>query len=120
VEFLVGVFGVRDFDEAIASSNVRDVPSQLFVNPSEQELISLHERAGVFLHMATKPIGVQKAVCTEFPIGIAEAMATGSHILAPISCPSATYINNAGSLYRDIDQAVLAAQRNGRLGPLPG
>ena len=71
-----GISNQHDFNEATASCNVGDVAGQFFVNPSKQELMSLHERAGIFLHMP-KSIVAQGTDRAEFPIAIAEAMATG-------------------------------------------
>ena len=61
--------------------------------------------AGIYLHTAD-PASTNRGTPVGMPISIAEAMATGTYTLVRNLPALASYVGNAGSTYRDIDEAV--------------
>ena len=78
----------------------RDAPGELLVDASPSELLSLRERAGIYLQTAGSE--TDRASAT----GIAEAMATGAYILVPDQATPDAAIGNAGQTYRDVAHAA--------------
>ena len=80
-------------------------PGELMVDVPRERLLPLLEQAGLYLHTALRqdepggaPIGM--------PISIAEAMATGAHLLVREGTPLVDYAGDAGRAYRNADHAV--------------
>jgi len=79
-------------------------PVELHVNVPTEDVAALMSRAGIYLHThgLVTPYGM--------PVSIAEAMATGAHVIGR-RCPGAeAYLGDAGALYRDQDEAVRLLQ----------
>jgi glycosyltransferase involved in cell wall biosynthesis len=92
-------------EELVAHWRQVGAPGELLVDVPRDELVSLIERAGIFLHTAAladqgdaSPIGL--------PTAIAEAMATGGHILVRDRGPLVEYVGDAGRAYRDVNHAA--------------
>jgi glycosyltransferase involved in cell wall biosynthesis len=80
-------------------------PGELMVDVPRERLAPLVEQAGLYLHTALLPSEPGGAPIG-MPISIAEAMATGAHILVREGTPLIGYVGDAGSGYRDTDHAV--------------
>ena len=96
---------VDQFDWLVEKHRTSGSPAELKLNVPRSEVAALMAQAGIYVHTAVPP-GVEWATPIGMPISIAEAMATGSHVLVRNLPPLAKYIGNAGSVYRDIDDAT--------------
>ena len=76
----------------------------LFDVPREQ-IVPLVERAGLYLHTTNLP-GTRDAAPVGMPISIAEAMATGAHVLVRDLPALTAYVGDAGRAYRDAAHAA--------------
>ncbi|MFI5400247.1 MAG: hypothetical protein ACHQZQ_04240 [SAR324 cluster bacterium] len=80
-------------------------PGELLLDVPRRDIIPMVERAGIYLHTQTppessefRPIGM--------PISIAEAMATGAHVLVRNVPCLVDYVGEAGRAYGDGEQAA--------------
>ena len=80
-------------------------PGELLVDVPRERLVPLLARAGLYLHTALLP-GEPGGTPIGMPISIAEAMATGAHLLVRDGTPLVDYVGEAGRGYRDTDHAV--------------
>lgn len=80
-------------------------PAELMIDVPREQIAPLVARAGLYLHTACAP-GEPYATPIGNPISIAEAMATGAHVLVRDLPPLVNYVGAAGSVYRDLDHAV--------------
>lgn len=73
---------------------------EIKVDVQHEEMSELMRRAGIYLHTTdpNEPFGM--------PISISEAMATGSYIIGRQLPASASYIGEAGKLYRTPEEAA--------------
>jgi glycosyltransferase involved in cell wall biosynthesis len=63
------------------------------------------ERAGIYVHTAKLP-GAEHGTPIGMPMSIAEAMATGAYVLVRDIPELRGYVGDAGTTYRDLDQAA--------------
>lgn len=80
-------------------------PADLRFDVPRDEMAALMGQAGTYLHTLPLP-GAEGGAPIGMPISIAEAMATGAHVLARDTPELAAYVGDAGSLYRDSDHAA--------------
>ncbi len=80
-------------------------PAELMVDVPRDRLLPLVERAALYLHTVTPP-DRQDATPIGMPISIAEAMATGAHVLVRDLPPLISYVGPAGSGYRNAEHAA--------------
>jgi glycosyltransferase involved in cell wall biosynthesis len=87
-------------DEVIKMNERMGNPVEIRVDLQHEEMSELMRRAGIYLHTADpkEPFGM--------PISISEAMATGSYLIGLNHPPSASYIGEAGKLYRTPEEAA--------------
>ena len=114
--FVLAVPGARESDAEVARLlahwRARGAPGEILIDPPRAQVVALHERAGIYLHTGvTDPNSARLGM----PISIAEAMATGAHILVPDCNPWADQIGGAGRPYRDTDQAASLLREIGKL-----
>lgn len=101
-------------EELVAHWRQVGAPGELLVDVPRDELVSLIERAGIFLHTAA-PAGKGDASPIGMPTSIAEAMATGGHILVRRDRgPLVEYVGDAGRAYRDMDHAAALIRASAR------
>jgi len=107
--FVLAVPGIPESDAAAAGLLVRwrerGAPGQLFIDPPRAQLVSLYERAGIYLHADVPADGEDRSLIA-MPIAIAEAMATGAHLLVPQVGPLVEQTGDAGRPYRNMAQAA--------------
>jgi glycosyltransferase involved in cell wall biosynthesis len=107
--FVLAVPGVREGDAAVAGLlarwRERGEPGQVLIDPSRTQMVSLYERAGIYLH-ADVPADGEGGSLIAMPIAIAEAMATGAHILVPHVGPLVEQAGEAGRPYWSTAQAA--------------
>jgi len=75
------------------------------IDVPREEIATLVAKAGIYLHTARAP-AEERAAPIGMPISIAEAMATGAHVLVRDLPPLVGYVANAGTPYRDLDHAA--------------
>ena len=86
---------------------------KVMVDVQREEMVGVMQRAGIYVHTA-RPPAAEFGMPIGMPISIAEAMATGAHVLVPDLPELRAYVGNAGSTYRDVDEAadIIAATEN--------
>jgi glycosyltransferase involved in cell wall biosynthesis len=94
-----------DVEEMVAHWRQVGTPGELLVGVPRDELVSLIERAGLYLHTVA-PADQGDASPIGMPTSIAEAMATGGHILVRDRGALVEYVGDAGRAYRDMDHAA--------------
>lgn len=92
-------------DELTALWKAHGSPGELLIDVPRDELARLVEQAGLYLHTARLP-GEAGGTPIGMPISIAEAMATGAHVLVRAATPLVAYAGEAGRAYRDAGHAV--------------
>ncbi len=103
---VVTVRGRETFAQELAETwRSSDSHVDLMIDVPRDELLPLVERAGIYLHTATPP-GQPEATPIGMPISIAEAMATGAHVLARDLPQLTAYVGDAGRAYRDAAHAA--------------
>jgi len=100
-------------EELVALWRQVGAPGELLVDVPRDELVSLIERAGIYLHTAA-PADQGDASPIGMPTSIAEAMATGGHILVRDRGPLVEYVGDAGRAYRDMDHAAALIRASAR------
>jgi len=92
-------------DKLVKTWKESNTPAELMINIPRDELAPLVHRAGFYLHTMTPsdhpggtPIGM--------PISIAEAMATGAHLLVRNVPPLNSYYGEVGSVYNNAKHAA--------------
>jgi Glycosyl transferase family 2 len=80
-------------------------PCELMFDVQHEDLVPLVEQAGIYLH-TVKPPGTEHATPIGMPVSIAEAMATGAHVLVRDLPELGAYVAEAGTIYRDADHAA--------------
>lgn len=80
-------------------------PVELHFDMPRAEVAELMGEAGLYLHTIHPP-GAKLGAPTGMPISIAEAMATGAHVLVRDIPALVDYVGDAGSVYRDLDHAA--------------
>ncbi|WP_424811863.1 glycosyltransferase [Roseococcus sp. YIM B11640] len=78
--------------------------AEIMMDVPREQVASLMGRAGLYLHTALPP-GVPDATPIGAPISIAEAMATGAHVLFRNLPPFAEYVGEAGAGYSHAGEA---------------
>jgi hypothetical protein len=104
--FVLAVAGARESDNQIAELLARWralANGEILIDPPRAQVVALHGGAGIYLHTG---ITEDNSSRPGMPISIAEAMATGAHILLPDRNPWAGQIGDAGRAYRNTDQAA--------------
>jgi len=79
--------------------------AELMLNVPRDQLAPLVHRAGFYLHTMTPP-NMQGGTPIGMPISIAEAMATGCHVLVRDVAPLNSYFGPVGSVYRNAEHAA--------------
>ena len=64
------------------------------------------EQAGIYVHTA-KPPETEYGTPIGMPVSIAEAMATGAHVLVRDIPELRAYVGDAGATYRDGEEAAV-------------
>jgi hypothetical protein len=77
-------------------------PAELLIDPPRAALARLFAAAGLYVHSA--PAGGPPRAGG--PVSLAEAMATGAHVLARKAAPYAAFVSDAGALYTDVEEAA--------------
>jgi hypothetical protein len=107
--FVLAVPGVPETDAAaaglLARWRERGAPGRLLFDPPRAEMVSLYEHAGIYLHAGVPADGEDRSGIPT-PIAIAQAMATGAHILVPQVSPLVEQAGDAGRPYRNMAQAA--------------
>lgn len=80
-------------------------PAELMFDVPREDLVTLIAQAGIYLHTA-RPPGTEHATPIGIPISIAEAMATGAHVLVRDIPELRAFVGNAGTTYRDVEHAT--------------
>jgi glycosyltransferase involved in cell wall biosynthesis len=80
-------------------------PAELRLDLPLDEAAALVARAGLYVHTAVPP-GEPGHSPIGMPISIAEAMATGAHVLVRDLPALRAYVGEAGTCYRDLDHAT--------------
>jgi glycosyltransferase involved in cell wall biosynthesis len=91
-------------DEVLAARKELGSPAEVVVNLTHEESAELVRSAGIYLHTFSfdEPFGM--------PISIAEAMATGAHVLARGGPGVAEYLGPCGASYGSPDEAARLIQ----------
>jgi glycosyltransferase involved in cell wall biosynthesis len=98
---LVRCNGMEEFvDTLIEENRSLGDPVDLRVNVPHEEMATLMQEAGIYLH--THSPGSRFGM----PVSIGEAMATGAYVIGRRCTGSEAYIGDAGDLYDDEDQAA--------------
>jgi hypothetical protein len=99
---VLAVPGIPQSDTAglLAQWRERGTAGQILIDPPRAQLVSLYERAGVYLQAGAR------ADRFDASIAIAQAMATGAHILIPSIGPWVEQAGDAGRTYWNIAQAA--------------
>jgi hypothetical protein len=92
-------------DELIKTWKQSNSPAELMLNVPRDKLAPLVHRAGFHLHTMTPP-GQHGWTPIGMPISIAEAMATGSHVLVRNVPPLNSYFGHVGSVYNNAEHAA--------------
>jgi glycosyltransferase involved in cell wall biosynthesis len=80
-------------------------PAEILVDVPHEEMANWFARAGIYVHTSAPP-GRKRGATIGQPISIAEAMATGCHVLVRDLPPLRDYIGDAGATYSDLDEAA--------------
>jgi len=80
-------------------------PVELRFDVPRGQIAALMARAGIYLHTANPP-DVPPGTPIGMPISIAEAMATGAHVLVRDVPELAAYVGDVGAVYRDAAHAA--------------
>ena len=101
-QFVLALPGIPECDAAglFARWRERGAPGQILVDPPRAQLVSLYGRAGIYFDAGGQ------ADRTDASIAIAQAMATGAHILVPQIGPWAEQAGDAGRSYWNMAQAA--------------
>ena len=101
-QLVLAVPGIPQSDTAglLAQWRERGTAGQILIDPPRAQLVSLYERAGVYLQAGAR------ADRFDASIAIAQAMATGAHILIPSIGPWVEQAGDAGRTYWNIAQAA--------------
>lgn len=91
--------------ELLALRREMESPAEIRVNVSHDEVGRLMGQAGIYLHTLAAP-GEPDATPVGQPISIAEAMASGCHVLVRDLPPLRAYVGQAGATYRNLDEAA--------------
>jgi glycosyltransferase involved in cell wall biosynthesis len=85
-------------------------PVELHINMKHEEVLALTQQAGIYLHTALPPDG-PLGTPLGMPISIAEAMASGCHVITRNFPDFCAYTGEAGAAYGNIDdaEALIAA-----------
>ncbi len=95
----------RYVDELRSMRRDLNSPAELLFDVPHEDLAALVAQAGIYVHTA-KPPGTRHATPIGMPISIAEAMATGAHVLVGDIAELRAYVGDAGTAYRDLDHAA--------------
>ncbi len=85
-------------------------PCELMFDVPREEIAKLVGQAGIYLHTLHPP-GHPKGTAIGMPVSIAEAMATGAHVLFRDLPELRGYVEDAGTPYTDMDSAAEAVAR---------
>lgn len=80
-------------------------PAEIAFDLPQGDAAALVAQAGLYLHTAKLP-GSAGATPIGMPISIAEAMATGAHVLVPETAELVAYAGEAGSPYHGLEHAA--------------
>jgi glycosyltransferase involved in cell wall biosynthesis len=80
-------------------------PCELLLDVAKEDIALLMEKAGIYVHTA-RPPGTEHATPIGMPISIAEAMATGAHVLVRDLPELRDQVGDAGTTYRDMEHAA--------------
>lgn len=89
-------------------------PCELMIDVPREQVADLVSRAAFYLH-TLQPPGQPGATPIGMPVSIAEAMATGAHVLVRDEPALTAYAGDAGSAYRDLDGAADILRRSTQL-----
>lgn len=113
-EFIIalGVCNCKEayIQELLQLAKTINSPAKVMVNVPRDEVARLTKEAGIYLH-TVNALGTDHATPLGMPISISEAMATGAYILARNVDVMARYIEDAGALYNDMDEAISCIER---------
>ena len=92
-------------DEIVKMNEAMGSPIEIRINLQHEEVAQLMRRAGIYMHTtgAVEPFGM--------PVSIAEALATGSYVLARRLPESEAYLERAGALYENAEEAATFIRR---------
>lgn len=103
---LVRCTGMEHYvEEVIAYAEKIGSPAKIYINLSREEAAKIVQDAGIYLH-TTAPIGDPYFYPVGMPISIAEAMATGSYVIARKLEEIEHYVGDAGKFYDSIASAA--------------
>jgi glycosyltransferase involved in cell wall biosynthesis len=92
-------------DELVKTWQSSKTSAELMLNVPREKLAPLVHRAGFYLHTIT-PSDQRGGTPIGMPISIAEAMATGAHVLVRDVAPLNSYFGGVGSVYRNAKHAA--------------
>jgi len=92
-------------DKLVKTWKESNSPAEMMFNIPRDQLLPLVHRAGFYLHTMTPP-DHPGGTPIGMPISIAEAMATGAHILVRNVAPLNSYFGGVGSVYNDAKHAA--------------
>ncbi len=81
-----------------------NAPVEVRFDVPREEIAALMGRTGIHLHTACPP-GAPHATPLGMPVSIAEGMATGAYTLARNTPEFRDYLDGAGAVYNDLDEA---------------
>ena len=103
-KFVLALVKCNEFDsyadELISLASKLNSPVEIKINLSHKSVANLISDAGIYLHTLDS-----KIIPTGMPISIAEAMATGSYIVASNDTSIKNFIGEAGGFYDDLADA---------------
>jgi glycosyltransferase involved in cell wall biosynthesis len=82
-----------------------DSPVELLFDLPRDVVAELVAQAAIYVHTIHPP-GMEFGAPIGMPISIAEAMATGAHVLVRDLMELREYVGDAGTIYRDLDSAA--------------
>jgi len=91
--------------ELLALRRELESPAQILVNVAQAEVAAWMARAAIYVHTVTPP-GEAGHTPLGMPVSIAEAMASGCHILVRDLPPLVEYVAEAGTAYAGLEQAA--------------
>jgi GT2 family glycosyltransferase len=77
-------------------------PAEILIDAQRAELVRMFAAAGLYVHSA--PVGGPPRAGG--PVSLAEAMATGAHVLARKTASYAAFLGHAGALYGNLEEAA--------------
>jgi glycosyltransferase involved in cell wall biosynthesis len=104
-QFVLAGITCTDAEEYVEVIRQTKSRCEVLFDVSRQQIARLMERAGIYVHTAIPP-GAEFGTPIGMPISIAEAMATGAHVLVRDLPELRAYVGDAGSVYRDVDDAA--------------